>query len=148
MPHLVPGSLSLDALLRRVATPTRGATAVFFGTVRNGPGERTGGGVTAIEYAAYPAMAEAECARIVAEAADRWPDAAVAVQHRLGLVPVGEASVAIAAAAPHRGDAFAACRYVIEEVKRRAPIWKRERYADGTASWIDPGGRPAEAAPR
>ena len=104
--------------------------------------------VTAIEYAAYAAMAEAECARIVTETTDRWPGVAVALRHRLGVVTVGEASVAIAVAAPHRGDAFAACRYVIEEVKRRVPIWKRERHADGSGTWVDPTGRPAAAAPR
>jgi len=148
MTHLDSHPLALDALLRQVTGPARGATAVFLGTVRNGPEERAAGGVTAIEYAAYAAMAEAECARIVAETTDRWPGAAVALRHRIGVVAVGEPSVAIAVAAPHRGDAFAACRYIIEEVKRRVPIWKREQHADGTGTWVDPGGRPAEAAPR
>ena len=66
---------------------------------------------------------------------------------RLGLIPVGEASIAIAAAAPHRGDAFAACRFVIEEVKKRLPIWKQEHHADGTASWVDPSGKAVAHGP-
>jgi molybdopterin synthase catalytic subunit len=67
----------------------------------------------------------------------------VAVRHRLGTVAVGEASIAVAAAAPHRAEAFAACRYVIDEVKRRIPVWKKELRADGSAAWVDAAGRPA-----
>ena len=73
---------------------------------------------------------------------ERWPEARVMLQHRLGTIPVGEASIAIVAAAPHRDAAFAACRYVIEEVKKRLPIWKKEMHADGTATWVDPSGKP------
>jgi molybdopterin synthase catalytic subunit len=98
-------------------------------------------------------MAEAECGRIVAEARTRW-SAEVALEHRTGMLEIGDASVAIAAAAPHRDAAFAACRYVIEQVKRRVPIWKREYYADGTVGWVDPttarrtaGQADGEAAP-
>jgi molybdopterin synthase catalytic subunit len=69
------------------------------------------------------------------------------VHHRLGLVPTEDASIGIAAAAPHRADAFAACRYVIEEVKRRVPIWKKELRADGSVLWVDPQGRPAVVGP-
>ena len=88
-------------------------------------------------------MAEAECARIVAEAEARW-QVAVALQHRIGALEIGDAAVAVAvAASAHRDEAFAACRYVIEEVKRRVPIWKREYYADGTVDWVDPTGGAA-----
>jgi molybdopterin synthase catalytic subunit len=83
-------------------------------------------------------MAEAECSRIVAEAEARW-NCAVALQHRTGTLEIGETAVAIAAASPHRDEAFAACRYVIEEVKRRVPIWKREYFADGTVEWVGSG---------
>jgi molybdopterin synthase catalytic subunit len=93
---------------------------VFVGTVRND------GDVTGIEYSAYEAMAIEEIARIVSDAEAQWPDVRVMLQHRLGLIPVGEASIAIAAAAPHRAEAFAACRFVIEEVKKRLPVWKKE----------------------
>lgn len=143
--RLVTGPLAIDHLLAEVAAPHCGGMSTFLGTVRSGPEEAAHGGVTGIEYSAYEAMADAEFERIVSEAHARWPGARVAVRHRLGLVPVGEASIAIAVAAPHRAGAFDACRYVIEQVKRRVPIWKRERHADGTAMWVDPDGRPAEA---
>ena len=99
-------------------------------------------GVTAIEYSAYEEMVEAEFGQLVAHAAERWPDARIAVRHRLGTIPTGEASIGIAAAAPHRAEAFDACRFVIEEVKRRIPVWKKELRLDGTEVWVDPSGRP------
>jgi molybdopterin synthase catalytic subunit len=80
-------------------------------------------------------MAVAEFDRILEEARSRWPDGRLAACHRLGTVPAGEASIAIAAAMPHRAEAFAACRYVIEEAKRRLPVWKQEILDDGTRRW-------------
>ena len=145
MGRLVAGPLAIDRLLAEVAAPHCGGTCAFLGTVRSGPEEAAHGGVSGIEYSAYEAMAEAELDRIVSEALARWAGARVALGHRLGLVPVGEASIAIAVAAPHRAAAFEACRYVIEAVKQRVPIWKREIHADGTAAWVDAHGRPAEA---
>jgi molybdopterin synthase catalytic subunit len=142
LPHLTPSPVSLDALLAEVRSSECGGTCIFLGTVRNGPEE---GGVTEIEYSAYDAMAEAEIERILADARDRWPSARVALRHRLGKVPAGEASIAIAAAAPHRAEAFAACRHVIEAVKQRLPIWKKEYRLDGTAVWVDPSGKPVPA---
>ncbi len=144
MTYLTPNRISLDALLAVVQSPECGGTCVFLGTVRNGPEE---GGVTEIEYSAYEAMADAEIERMLAEARERWPDARIALRHRLGRVPVGEASIAIVAAAPHRAEAFAACRHVIEAVKRRLPIWKKEYRADGTAAWVDPSGKPVAHGP-
>jgi len=129
----------LDLLLAEVRGPDCGGTCVFLGTVRGGPEEN---GVTDIEYSAYDGMAEAEIERILSEARQRWPVARVALRHRIGRVPVGEASIAIAAAAPHRAEAFAACRHVIEEVKKRLPVWKKEYRVDGTAVWVDPSGKP------
>ena len=140
MTYLTREPLAAEQLVRAVAAPELGGTCVFLGTVRNGP-EDAGGGVAAIEYTAYAAMADAELDRMLAEARERWPDARVAVRHRVGTIPVGEASIAIAAAAPHRAQAFEACRYVIEEVKRRLPVWKKELRADGTAAWVDRTGR-------
>jgi molybdopterin synthase catalytic subunit len=131
---LTSAPLDLGRLVARVTAPARGGIACFLGTVRDHHGGRA---VRSLEYSAYEPMAEAECARIVAEASTRW-QAEVAVEHRLGHLRIGEAAVAIAAAAPHRDAAFAACRYVIEEIKRRVPIWKRELYADGTEAWVDP----------
>src|SRR2546425_9570087 len=114
--------IAVEALIAQAAGPDCGGTCVFLGTVRNGPEES---GVAAIEYSAYDDMAEAELQRIVGDARERWPGARIALRHRLGHVAVGEPSIAIVAAAPHRAQAFEACRYVIEEVKRRLPGWKK-----------------------
>jgi molybdopterin synthase catalytic subunit len=125
-----------------------GGTVVFVGTVRRSVED---GDVVGIEYSAYEPMAVAESERIIAEALGRWPAARVVVRHRLGLVPTGATSVVVAAAAPHRDVAFAACRYVIDETKRRVPIWKKEHLASGTSRWVGghgpaaPEGTPAEA---
>ncbi len=132
MSYLVHDAIDTDALLNRVADHTRGGAVLFCGTVRSGPED---GPVTAIEYSAYDDMAESEFAKIVDEAAERWPAVVVAVEHRLGRVPIGEASIAIAAAAPHRAAAFEVCRHVIDEVKVRVPIWKREFLDDGDRRW-------------
>lgn len=131
MMHLTRHALSIDDLLAEVQSPERGGTCVFLGTVRND------GDVTGIDYSAYETMAFAEIERILADATTQWPEARVMLQHRLGVIPVGEASIAIAAAAPHRDDAFAACRFVIEEVKKRLPVWKKELSADGSATWVE-----------
>jgi len=130
MMHLTRHPIDVADLLAAVQSAERGGTCVFLGTVRNDDD------VTGIEYSAYDDMALAEIERILAEARDRWPESRVILQHRLGLIPVGEASIAIAAAAPHRDAAFAACRYVIEEVKKRLPIWKKELRGDGSATWV------------
>jgi molybdopterin synthase catalytic subunit len=84
-------------------------------------------------------MVEAECARIVAEAESRW-QVAVALRHRVGRLEIGDAAVAVAVASAHRDGAFVACRHVIEELKRRVPIWKRETFADGSVEWVGTGG--------
>jgi molybdopterin synthase catalytic subunit len=141
--NLVRSPISVDALLATVASSERGGTCVFLGTVRAG-GED--GAVTSIEYTAYEAMAHAELDRIMGEASERCPGARVAVVHRLGRVPVGEASIAIAAAAPHRAEAFEACRFVIEQVKTRVPVWKREHRVDGSSLWVDPSGHVIEVS--
>ncbi len=135
MTHLTRSPLSVEALLAEVQGPERGGTCVFLGTVRDEDD------VTGIEYSAYEEMAIAEIERMLAEARAQWPEARVRLQHRLGLVSLGEASIAIAAAAPHRDEAFAACRYVIEQVKKRLPIWKKELHVDGSATWVDPSGK-------
>lgn len=143
MPHVVRGPLGLDHLISQVAGPERGATASFLGTVRAGPDD---GPVVRIEYSAYETMLEEEFGRITGEAVRRWPGIAVAAQHRLGDVPLGEASIAIAVAAPHRAAALDACRFVIEACKERLPVWKREVLADGSAAWRDnTGGRVPES---
>lgn len=140
MPHLSLDPISADAVIAAVAGPERGGTCVFLGTVRDEGGAQ---GVIGIEYSAYHAMAERELDRIEDEVGAQWSDVRVAVRHRVGMVRSGEVSVAIAAAAPHRAEAFAACRYVIEEVKRRLPVWKKEHHRDGTAVWVAHEVQPA-----
>jgi molybdopterin synthase catalytic subunit len=141
MMHLTRQPLDVNDLLAQVQGPERGGTCVFLGTVRSD------GDVTAIEYSAYEEMAFAEIERILGEAQAQWPEARVMLQHRLGLIPAGEASIAIGAAAPHRAEAFAACRFVIEEVKKRLPIWKKEHRSDGTSAWVDPSGQEVTHGP-
>ena len=136
--------ISLEHLLADVTTPACGGTCAFLGTVRSGPGDH---GVTAIEYSGFEPMVEVEIARILTEVRQRWPHVRPQVRHRLGLIPLGEASIGIAVAAPHRTEAFDACRYIIEAVKQRVPIWKRELREDGTAVWVDPSGRLSAAGP-
>jgi molybdopterin synthase catalytic subunit len=134
-----------DELLAVVQSPERGGNALFLGTVRRGPED---GPVVRIEYTAYDAMLESEFAAIVTEGETRWPGTRLAAVHRLGDVPLGEASIAVAAAAPHRAAALDACRYVIEQAKQRLPVWKREILADGSAAWRDnAGGRVASGPP-
>jgi molybdopterin synthase catalytic subunit len=143
MSYLTAAPLDLGRLVSRVVSPERGGVATFIGVVRN---HHDGRSVLRLEYSAYDAMAEAECDRIVTEAERQWP-VHVAVEHRTGQLEVGDAAVMIAAAGAHRHEAFDACRYVIEEVKRRVPIWKREHFEDGTASWVDPTVHMADAPP-
>ncbi|HEU5171215.1 MAG TPA: molybdenum cofactor biosynthesis protein MoaE [Gemmatimonadales bacterium] len=140
MSHLTTAPLELGRLVTRVSAPGRGGIACFLGVVRDQQGGRA---VARLDYSAYEPMAEAECERIVTEARGRW-NAEVALEHRLGRLEIGEAAVAIAAAAAHRDAAFAACRYAIEQVKQRVPIWKREEYVDGGVEWVNPQavGRP------
>jgi len=140
--YLTSEPIGLGPLLDSVQSPSRGGTACFLGTVRNHHGGRE---VLRLDYSAYVPMAEAELARIVAEAESRW-DVAVAVRHRIGSLEIGDAAVAVAVASGHRDDAFVACRYVIEEVKRRVPIWKKQYFADGTVEWVGAVGQRGSGA--
>jgi MoaE-MoaD fusion protein len=124
------------AALERVVDRTHGAVVTFVGRARNRSDD--GREVTALEYEAYPEMADATLRAIAREATDRWPDCVVAVVHRTGSVPIGEAAVAIVTGARHRGDAYEANRYVIEAIKDRLPIWKLEQFTDGSR-WKRPG---------
>lgn len=130
---IVDRPIDVTALLTEVANPAHGASLLFVGTVRN---ENEGSAVLGLDYTAYRSMAERELAAIASEATVRWPECDVVVEHRIGSLALGDASVAIVIAHPHRGEAYDASRYVIEELKRRLPIWKRERYADGRSDWV------------
>jgi molybdopterin synthase catalytic subunit len=130
---IVDQPIDVSALLGRVSRSANGATVLFLGMVRD---LNEGRDVTGIEYTAYRSMAERELATIVEEAAALADSDDIAVEHRLGELAVGECSVAVAVGHPHRGRAFEAARYVIEELKQRVPIWKREHYVDGTREWV------------
>lgn len=131
---LVTRPLDIAALVAEVAHPGTGATTLFVGTVRD---QHEGRAVSGIDYEAYGPMALRELETILAEAAERFATDRVVVEHRLGTLAVTEASIAIAVAAPRRVAALEAQRYVIEAVKARVPIFKREHYVDGTRAWVD-----------
>ena len=120
------------ALAKSVTRPSDGACVVFEGVVRD---HHQGKRVESIYYDAYRPMAEKEIGKIVDDIHTRFPQVAVAVIHRLGLLRVGEASIAIACASPHRGEAFDACRQVIDRFKQTVPIWKKER-GPGGEEWV------------
>jgi molybdopterin synthase catalytic subunit len=126
---------TLDAAVvtEAVADPECGAVASFVGLVRN---HNIGRRIQFLEYEAYAPLAVKSFERIAAEAAEHWPAARLAIHHRTGRVAIGEASVVIAAAAPHRADAFAVSRYAIERIKQITPIWKHEHF-DGGEVWIE-----------
>ncbi len=133
---LTDGRIDVSKLETSVAGSAHGAVVTFVGRARDHADD--GRTVLELEYEAYPEMAIVVLHEIATEAEARWPGSAVAVVHRIGLVPIGEAAVAIVAASPHRSEAYEASRFVIEAIKQRLPIWKRERFADGT-EWKRPG---------
>lgn len=130
------GALSLDEALAAVKRPGAGGLATFVGVVRD---ESDGRVVTRLEYSAYTSMAKKEIERICEEIEKEIPEVRVAAHHRVGSLEVGDAAVVCAASAPHRGEAFAACRLLIDRIKHRVPVWKREFGPDGAAwvGWVD-----------
>ena len=126
---------ALDAaeVSARVTGPDAGGVVSFIGNVRDQARGRT---IQFLEYEAYPEMAEREMQKIADEAARRWSGTRVAIAHRMGHLEIGEAAVVIVAAAPHRAEAFEACRYAIDTLKLTVPIWKKEVATDGEY-WVD-----------
>jgi molybdopterin synthase catalytic subunit len=137
--RIVRRPIDVAALLTEVGDTANGATVLFLGHVRD---MNDGRPVTGIEYSAYGEMAERELAAIASECASAFGIAHLAIEHRLGMLALGDASIAIAVAHPHRAPAYEASRFVIEEVKRRLPIWKREGYVDGSTEWVNASGVP------
>lgn len=125
-----------EELTRFVTTPRSGAVILFLGTVRELTDQRK---TVALDYDAYPEMALAKMNELVDEAATHWPVQKVAIVHRIGHLELAEASVAIAVSCPHRGDAFAAGQFLIDELKVRVPVWKKENWDDGSTEWVHPG---------
>jgi molybdopterin synthase catalytic subunit len=134
--------LALDRVVELVAGPGRGAIAIFAGTVRD---HHRGKRVTGIEYHAYAEMAERVLGEIGDRIEKRYDGCRVAIHHRVGPLQVGDASVMIAVASPHRREALAGCAAAIEELKSEAPIWKKEFYEDG-ASWLEGPGSGSTGA--
>jgi molybdopterin synthase catalytic subunit len=133
-----PAPLSLETVValvadRGAATGSDGAITSFLGVVRN---HNAGRRVQYLEYEAFEPLAVRAFERISQEIGHLWPDVRLALHHRIGRIEIGDASVAIAAASPHRANAFSACRYAIERVKQIAPIWKREFFEGGDV-WIE-----------
>jgi molybdopterin synthase catalytic subunit len=124
--------LSVDEVLAAVSDPGAGGTCVFVGTVRDVDGGRA---VTVLDYTAHPSVS-AILREVADEVASRHPVNAVAAVHRVGELKVGDVAVVVAAAAPHRGEAFDACRQLIDELKTRVPIWKHQRFDDGGEEWV------------
>ena len=142
--YLTASPLDLAPMLA-AARAGDGGVCIFVGVVRN---ENAGRTTTQIQYEAYGEMAESEMERIAAALAREWPQAHIRMVHRVGLLTIGDASVAVVATAPHRSEAFAACRAAIDRIKTTVPIWKKERYADGTEEWVDPTRAPSDSIPR
>jgi molybdopterin synthase catalytic subunit len=135
MNRLTRDPIDYHALTEQVRRGECGAVVVFLGTVRDLTGEQV---TVALDYEAYPPMAEKKMAEIEAATRQRWPVRAIVMEHRLGRLEVGEISVAVAVSCPHRADAFEACRYAIDRLKELVPIWKKENWADGSTEWVHP----------
>src|SRR5438105_9891658 len=132
---VVSRAIDPAALIAEVQSPEFGAISLFVGTVRD---INDGRSVTALDYSAYVAMAESELSAILADAEIKFGVTTIVVEHRIGALSLGDVSIAIACAHPHRQPAMDCTRFVIEEIKKRVPIWKREHYADGSHEWVDP----------
>ena len=132
--ELTSDPIDVPRLIAHVNQPSNGGICTFLGVVRDNAEGRP---VVKLGYEAYESMAVAQMRTIVEDAMQRWDLDAVALSHRTGELQIGEASVAIAVGAPHRAEAFEACRYIIDTLKTRVPIWKKEFFQDG-AVWVEP----------
>jgi molybdopterin synthase catalytic subunit len=124
--------LSVDEVLRAVADPGAGGTALFVGTVRDEDHERA---VTRLSYSAHPSVSQ-ELRQVAEKVAADYPVRALAAVHRVGDLEIGDLAVIVAVACPHRGEAFEACRRLIDDLKAQVPIWKHQLFADGDAEWV------------
>jgi molybdopterin synthase catalytic subunit len=125
--------LDVDEALSFVGDPGAGGTCVFVGTVRD---SSLAGEVTGLQYEAWDELADARLREIASELFERWPVRRVAILHRTGDLAIGEASVVVACSAPHRAEAFDACRHGIERLKEDVPIWKKEALVSGETQWV------------
>lgn len=132
MIHVTDQPIDLDSVLRSVDGDGEGAVVLFVGRVRDRSRDRD---VTRLDYEAYGSMAESELSALAATAREEHGAVGVALVHRVGRLEIGDAAVAVAVSAAHRPEAFEACRWLIDTLKERVPIWKKERYSDGE-EWI------------
>jgi molybdopterin synthase catalytic subunit len=139
MIRLTPDPIDSAALLADVHSTQAGAAVLFIGQTREFTGDKQ---TTHLAYECYPAMAEKKLAELEAAARDRWPLTGCSIVHRLGVVNLGETSVAIAVSSPHRRAAFEAGQWLIDSLKAEVPIWKEEHWADGTREWVGAGPEP------
>jgi molybdopterin synthase catalytic subunit len=135
MIQLTQEPIDTNALLEAAQQPAAGAVVLFLGITREFTGDRQ---TIDLDYEAYDKMAESELEKLESTARERWPLTECLIVHRLGRVPLSEASVAIVTSAPHRSEAFAAAEWLIDTLKEKVPIWKRERWADGSTEWVHP----------
>jgi len=136
MIEIVKDPIDTEAVLRHVTSPAAGAVVLFLGTTR----QFTEGRETAsLDYECFDEMARAKLAELETQARARWQLVECALVHRVGHVPLGEASVAVAVSSPHRGAAFEAGQWLIDTLKQVVPIWKKENWSDGTSQWVHPG---------
>ena len=147
MKHFRLSETPIDAAALRTTLedPAAGGCVTFEGWVRNHNEARA---VTRLDYQAFAPLAEGEGEAILAEATARFALRAARCVHRVGALAIGDMAVWVGVSADHRDAAFAACRWIIDEVKRRVPIWKNEHYADGESGWLHPDNTPADVPPR
>jgi molybdopterin synthase catalytic subunit len=141
--RLTQEAIDLGAVVDSVRCPAAGAVVLFLGTVREITGTRR---TSSLEYECYAEMAQKKLHDLEAEARGRWPLERCAIVHRLGHLPVGETSVAIAVSAARRRPAFEAAQWLIDRIKEAVPIWKKENYVDGTSDWVHPAVDRAETS--
>ena len=136
MVELTDNPLCTDQITAQVTTPECGAVVLFLGTTR----QLTDGRETVtLSYTAYAPMAQSEMEKLEQLARSRWPIGQCVLVHRLGEVPVGQASVAVAVSTPHRRDAFEAASWLMDQIKQLVPVWKKEHWATGSSQWVHPG---------
>lgn len=136
MIEITEQAIDYEAVTESVRSNLAGAVCLFLGTVRELTGDRR---TASLEYEAYSGMARKKLQELAQQARERWPLVGVSVVHRVGQLELGEVSVAVAVSSPHRNASFEACSWLMDTIKQAVPIWKKERWSDGTEEWVHPG---------
>jgi molybdopterin synthase catalytic subunit len=136
--EILPSPLPTADAIRFVSVPEAGGVALFLGTTRAENHPQSSHPLLALDYEAYPELANRQLADLAQRARQKWPILRLAILHRTGRVAPAEPSVVIAVSTPHRAESFEACRYLIDQLKAEVAIWKKEVWSDGTTSWVDP----------